>query len=390
MKVEQVASIVNEALTQVMGEHEVLEQDLSNVVEIGKSVLDTSSLDNFVKALPDVVGKFYFTSVRYPGMGVGLMKDAWEYGAAMARIKAEMPIAVTNEVWELEDGQSYDPNVFHKPSVTAKYWQERNAFDVEISIAKDQAKSCFNSAEQLNALVSAIFIECENTITIALDNLELLVLDTLIAFTIADEYADSTAYGTQTGIRAIDLFYQYKTDIDSSTTLDAVTCWNDEKFLEYAAEQIGNMPGKLAHPSVLFNLEEKERLTPADRLNVIILDQIEKKFDVYLKSSRFHDNLVALPGHKTLPYWQGTGKDYSLASCSAINIKHGTTEVNVSGIVAVLFDDRAAMVSNTARDTDTNYNGKARFYNYFYHVFNGLLVDTSWNCVVFGTFTAVE
>lgn len=388
MKVEQVASIVNEALDQVMGEHLVLEQDLSNVVEVGKAVLDYTSLDNFVKALPDVVGKFYFTSVRFPGMGVGLMKDAWEYGAAMARIKAEMPIAVTNEVWELEDGQSYDPNVFHKPTVSAKYWQDRNSFDVEISIAKDQAKSCFNSAEQLNALVSAIFIECENTITIALDNLELLVLDTLIAFTIADEFS-SGVYGSSTGIRAVDLYYQYKTYIDPDTTLDATTCWNDEKFLEYAAEQMGNMPGKLMTPSVLFNLEGKQRFTPQDRLNVIILDQIEKKFDIYLKSTRFHDNLVALPGHRTLPYWQGTGTDYSLDACSSINIKHGTTEVNVKGIVAVMFDDRAAMVSNTQRDTDVNYNGKARFYNYFYHVFNGLLIDTEWNCVVFGTFSAV-
>lgn len=390
MRVEQVASIVNEALTQVMGEHAVLEQDLSNVVEVGKAMLDVTSLDNFVAALPDVVGKFYFTSVRYPGMGVGLMKDAWEYGAAMARIKAEMPVAVANEVWELEDGQSYDPNVFHKPTVNAKYWQERNAFDVEISIAKDQAKSCFNSAEQLNALVSAIFIEVENTITIALDNLELLVLDTLIAYTIVDEFA-SGVYGSSTGIRAIDLFYQYSTDIDSSTTLTAATCWNDENFLEYAAEQMGNMPAKLAHPSVLFNLAGKQRYTPTDRLNVIILDQIEKKFDVYLKSSRFHDNLVALPGHRTLPYWQGTGTDYSLDACSSINIKHGSgVDVAVKGVMAVMFDDRAAMVSNTQRDTDTNYNGKARFMNFFYHVFNGLLIDTEWNCVVFGTFAALS
>lgn len=389
MKVEQVASIVNEALDQVMGEHLVLEQDLSNVVEVGKAVLDVTSLDNFVKALPDVVGKFYFTSVRYPGMGVGLMKDAWEYGAAMARIKAEMPVAVANEVWELQDGQSYDPNVFHKPTVNAKYWQERNAFDVEISIAKDQAKSCFYSAEQLNALVSAIFIEVENTITIALDNLELLVLDTLIAYTIADEFA-SGVYGSSTGIRARDLFYEYKTNIDASTTLTAATCWDNEDFLEYAAEQIGNMPAKLAHPSVLFNLGGKQRFTPTDRLNIIVLDQIEKKFDVYLKSSRFHENLVALPGHRTLPYWQGTGTDYSLDACSTINIKHGDVDVAVKGIAVVMFDDRAAMVSNTQRETDTNYNGKARFYNYFYHVFNGLLIDTEWNAIVMGTFQALS
>ena len=141
----------------------------------------------------------------------------------------------------------------------------------------------------------------------------------------------------------------------------------------------------------LFNLGGKARFTPEDRLNVIVLDQIEKKFDVYLKSSRFHDNLVALPKHRTLPYWQGTGTDFSLDACSSINIKHGTdVDVAVKGIVAVMFDDRACMVSNTSRETDTNYNGKARFYNYFYHVFNGLLVDTEWNCVVFGTFTALS
>lgn len=382
MLVTQVASIANEALTQSMGEHEVLKQDLSNVVEVGKTVLNANGLDNFVRALPDVVGKFYFTSDAYKGFGVGIKKDSWEYGAALARIKAEMPIAVANEVWELEDGHSYDPNVFHKPQVSAKYWQDRNAFDVEISIAKDQAKSCFNSAEQLNALVSAIFTECENTITIALQDLELLTLDTLIAMTINEEFS-SGVFGTTSGIRAIDPFVLYK-GIHKDTTLTPETCLDDENFLEFLAEQMANIPDKLKNPSVCYNISGKRRFTPESRLNVILLSQLEKKFDIYLKSKRFHEDLVALPGHRTIPYWQGEGKKGGAwEDVSKINVKQGAIEIEMSNILGVFFDDRAAMITNESRETDVNYNGKARFYNYFYHVFNGQLVDTDFSCVVF-------
>ena len=81
MKVTQIAEIVNEALDQAIGEHEVLEQDLSNLVEVGKSVMNPDSMDNFVRQLPDVLGRLYFTNTKYEGLNLSIMKEAWEYGA---------------------------------------------------------------------------------------------------------------------------------------------------------------------------------------------------------------------------------------------------------------------------------------------------------------------
>lgn len=382
MKVTQIAAIVNEALDQAIGEHDVLEQDLSNLVEVGKSVMNPDSMDNFVRQLPDVLGRLYFTNTKYEGLNLSIMKEAWEYGAAYARITAEMPMAVVNEVWELQDNTSYDPNVFHKPTVSAKYWQDRNTFDIEISIAKDQAKSAFQNADQLNGLISSIYLEVENAITVALDNLCLLTFDKLIGLTVNDEFA-SAKYGDNSGIRAVNLLYKYNEE-HPGATLTTKTCLNNEKFLEYACEVISNYTKKLTTISTLFNIGGTKKFTPNDKLNITMLDQFSKKADIYLKSSRFHDELVSFPGHRTVPYWQGCGTDYSFDSCSKINVKlDDSKEVELDGILCTMFDDRAAMVCCERRETDVNYNGKARFYNYFYHVFNGLLLDTNFNSVVF-------
>lgn len=381
MVVTQVADIVNEAIKQVTGVDAVLEQDLTNVVEVGKSIMNANSLDNFVRQLPDVLGRVYFTNTKYEGINVPIVKDAWEFGAAYARITAEMPTAVTNEVWDLQDGQSYDPNIFHKPSIKANYWQERNAFDVQISIAKDQVKSAFQNASQLNSFISCLMLEVENAITTSLDGLALSTIDTLIADTVADEFSTGK-YDEGSGIRAVNLFYGFKQE-NPTTTLTAKTCLNDEKFLEYACEVIGNYTTKLTKISTLFNMNGLKKFTPKERLTILMLDQFKTKTDVYLKSSRFHDELVSFPKATTLPYWQGTGTDFGFEACSKINVVHGDTNVELSGILCTMLDDRAAMICNQDQEVDSIFNPCGRFFNYFYHIFNGLLIDKDFNCVVF-------
>ena len=61
MKVTQIKDLVNSSLKEVNGSSQLLKEDLSNVVDIGKELLNNDDVDNFVKKLVDRVGKTVFS-----------------------------------------------------------------------------------------------------------------------------------------------------------------------------------------------------------------------------------------------------------------------------------------------------------------------------------------
>nr|MBQ5527145.1 hypothetical protein [Succinivibrionaceae bacterium] len=46
--------------------------------------------------------------------------DSWEFGSIMQKIGADIPDAVENDSWNLQNGSDYSPDVFYKPTVTQK------------------------------------------------------------------------------------------------------------------------------------------------------------------------------------------------------------------------------------------------------------------------------
>ena len=83
--------------------------------------------------------------------------------------------------------------------------------------------------------------------------------------------------------------------------------------------------------STLFNVGGKERFTPKDMLHVILLSDFAKSADAYLQSDVYHNNFVALPKAETVPYWQGSGVDYSFEEISKIHVNTSSNnEVTVT------------------------------------------------------------
>ena len=113
MDMNQVATIVNTLSDQYMGGEAISTVDLSNVVDIGNQVFNLDSVDHYVQDLIDQVGKIVMVNRAYRGKTPSLVMDAWEYGAVLEKITFdEYPEAQINDSWNLQDGQSYDPNVF--------------------------------------------------------------------------------------------------------------------------------------------------------------------------------------------------------------------------------------------------------------------------------------
>lgn len=374
MQVTQVANIVNSLSEQYMGENAVSTVDLSNVVDIGTNVMDLNNLDHYVHDLIDHIGKVVFVNRAYRGKTPSLVMDGWEYGAVLEKITYdEYPEAQQNDSWELQDNHSYDPNVFYKPSVSAKFFEKRNTFDIPMSFAKRQIKSAFSSGTQLNAFFSMIETVIQNSMTIKIDQLAESAINNMIAMTVADANAN----------RAVNLRTMYNSAYGKSiTAAQAVT---DPDFIRYASYIMKLYSERLQRMSKLFNVGAKERFTSSDRLHVILLSEFAAAAEAYLYSTTYHDQFVHLSKAETVPYWQGSGVAYDFASTSKINVVTPGSEsaTEVTGILGVMFDRDAVGVCNLDRRVTTNWNARAEFFNNWYKFDAGYYNDTNENFIVF-------
>ena len=378
MQVKQIYDLVNGVTKEITGLENVLNEDLSNIVDVGKEIYDTSNIDNYVKALPDHIGKVIFVNRPYAGGAPSVLMDGWEYGSVVEKIMAEIPEATENETWELVDKQSYDPNVFYKPQVSAKFFNNKTTFEIPMSFTERQVKESFSSATQLNAFISMLYNSVEKSMTIKTDALIQRTINNMIAETFSNA-------GNNGSPRCINLLAEYnaRTIGDQATVAN---CLNNPAFIRYAAYRMAITKDRMAKMSTLFNIGGKERFTTPDYLHLIMLSEFQKAAGVFMESDTYHDEYVKLPNAESVPFWQGSGKTYAFTDTSAIDVKlasDNTKTVQQSGILGVMFDRDALGVANLDRRVTTNYNPKAEFYSNWYKFDAGYYNDMNENFVVF-------
>lgn len=384
MEVKQIYQIMNSITNEMLGSDVVVAEDLSNIVELGRQFEDVVGLDNYVRKLPDHIGRVVFVDRKYEGRAPQILMDGWEYGSIMEKIATRIPEAVENEDWQLNDGQSYDPNIFHAPDVYGEFWNKRVTFEIDMSITRKQVKSSFDGVTQLNSFLSMILNAIETSLTVKLDALIMRTINNMIGETLYSEFNSGT-YSGASGVRAVNLLYLYNHKFsavgEEITADDAIT---NPEFIRFASYTMANYIDRMKVLSNVFNIGGESRFTPASKLHVAMLSEFKNASGIYLQSDTFHDDYTALPNADSVPYWQGSGVDYAFDSTSAVKIKTASGhDVNASGVLAVMFDRDALGVSNLDREVRTHYNEKADFWNYFYNAFAGYFNDTNENFVVF-------
>lgn len=377
MEVKQIYELVNSATTQAIGQSDLVQEDLSNLVDVGEAIMNANSLDHYVKSLVDHIGKVVFVNRDYKGVAPSVLRDGWEYGAIKEKIAARMPLATENESWELEDGATYDPNMFYKPDVIAKFFSKKTTWEIPMSFTEMQVKSGFSSAAQVNGFISMLFTAVENSKNIKTSELIMRCINNMTAETLKNGNAT----------RAVNLLALYNTRYPTAaitTPSDAVT---DPDFIRFAGYIMGLYKSRMSRMSTLFNIGGEARFTPADRLHVILLSEFAEAAGVYLQSDTFHDTFVQLPKAESVPYWQGTGGTNAFAfnQVSGINVipSSGGNAITQTGILGVMFDSEALGVCNENQRVTTNYNPKAEFYTNWYKVDSSYFNDTNENYVVF-------
>lgn len=377
MNVEQVYNLVNAATGEVLGDTAVLNRDLTNVVDIGTNIFNANAVDAYVKSLVNHIGKVIFVNRKYSGSIPSVLRDGWEFGSVVEKIRAELPDAQANPSWTLTNGTSYDPNVFLEPEVHAKFFNSKVTFEMQLSIAEMQVKQSFSNATQLGAFVSMLYNEIDKKMTIAIDQLIMSTIDLGIGATMDDESAGQNTTGT----KAVNLLYEYNQKFGTSlTAADALTT---PEFLKFATYMIGLVSDRMTKISKLFNIEGNARFTPEDRRQLVLLSDFAKAIGPYSLAPAYNEQYLKLPEADTVPFWQGSGTAYGWSSISAIDITNGADTFQYSGILGVVFDRDAFAVCNEDRRVTTQYNAKGEFWNNFYKFDCSYFADLGENIVVF-------
>lgn len=387
MTVKQIYELINSVSGEVLGKTDIVKEDLSGVVDMGTEVFNANAIDNYVKSLVNHIGKVVFVTRPYTGKVPSVLMDSWEFGSILEKVSADVPDAKENKSWDLTDGETYNQDVFYKPKVSAKFFNSRVTFEVPVSITERQVKESFSNAAQLNGFISMIYSAVEKSMTIKQDSLIMRTIDNMIAETLnADKakFGETPDYSTATTTRCVNLLKLYNDTVKPTTNLTVAKALTDPEFIRFASYQMGLYADRMQSISTLFNIGGKERFTPKDALHVVLLSDFAKAAQTYLYSDTYNKEQVLLPNAETVPFWQGSCTDFSFPDVSLVNVKSASgNDVEISGVLGVMFDRESLGVCNLDRRVTTNYNAKAEFFNNYYKFDCGYFNDTNENFVVF-------
>lgn len=378
MTVKQVQDLVNSALKETLGTESVLSEDLGNVVDMGEQLANAEAYDPYVKALLNRIGREVYVIRKYSGSVPSVMRDAWEFGSILMKVSGSLPEVEENVDWNIGDmdGQVASPYWIKLPKgIRVRFFNKRITFRLRQTIAYEQIKQSFTSAAELNSFVSMLFDLIEKSMTVAIDNLIMRAINNMTAHTI------STNAG---GIRAVNLLKNYNDAF--GTKLSSANAIYDKGFIRYAIFEMNKTSKRMTKLSTLYNVAGQPRFTPSDFQRFVLLDEFSAAAGVYLYDAegQYRIDNLALPKAETVAYWQGSGKSYSFADTSTIDVTDADGHViKQSGILGVLFDRDAVAVANLDRNTRTLYNPEVDGTNWWYNAIMGLVNDDAENFVVF-------
>lgn len=386
MKINQIATALNNTFNkQQLGLTAVVNEDLSNIVDIGKEIAGTDTFgadnfDSFTRDLIDQVGKIMFVDRTYTSQAPNILKDGWEYGSILEKVRCELPDAQDNATWDLfnypvSGGAAYpDPFELSKPDVKAKFFNSKTTYEVPITLTVEQVKEAFQSASQMSSFIAMIENRIAMKMTLCNDALIMATIDNLIG---------QKLHSGKNVINLITLYNAAKPAGASNVT--AATALQDKEFLRFASKTIGMYKKYLAGASALYNEGDYVTFTPADRLKFVANTEFAKALDSYLYSDTYNEEFVKLGGYEEVAYWQGSGTSNGdrLTIDVSIDVEGTATRVKNTGVVAVMFDDEAAAVCNQNYRVTSIYNPRGEYTNYFYKWDAMYMNDTLENAVVF-------
>ena len=378
--VNQIYLLVNDSAKEAIGGTAITAKDTGTLVSLGNQVLSsTQNKDAFYKALTDRIGRTVIAVRAYAPKARAVKRDEMDWGIIYQKISFKLNNASENGTWNATT--QADPfDVEPQTEAVETLFSKMGTYTYEDSIPDTQLFTAFTSAERMGAFISGIYVNMDNALKLAEDNLANLAVNTYIA--------GALIKGKATQKR--NLLKEYNTA--TGETLTVANCLRNAEFLKFASREIKTVISNMEKFSVLYNAStDIPRFTPSDKLVVEILGQFASATASYLESNTYHKELVALPMYEEVAYWQGSGTSFSFNDVSTISIVNEslatvgneTGTITQSGVIAFVHDVDAVASVIMNRRSNSIYNPRAERFNIFEKADKGFAVDLTENGVVF-------
>ena len=387
----QAAEVIKAAYKQSTGSTAIDTLDLEGIIDAGKSGEFTPEKEPFTKALIAVLTKNWFTDSSYRSQYKDpFYEDAERFGAIVQAISIEVPEVTESHAWK-DFSPVVDPSTgdvtyatagiynLYLPIVDTKYYTKSISWELPIAITNEQWDVAFDNASEALSFVTYVLMCVDNAIVIHLENMNNASRNNFIA----EKVNYATTQGA-TGVHVINLVEEYQKSQAEPADMTAEAYLNSTDALLNGVEVLMNHIDLLRKPTVIYNTEQKLRFTPDERLVVQVLSQYENRLNVVGRSNIYHDELVALPGHEKIPYWQAPGLKNAFADVANINVKTASGDsVDVDGVVAFVADKWSILHTIRNKRVAATYFDPEDLTQYYNQFRDQYMNNLTMNAIVF-------
>lgn len=371
MKITQVYPFINDVFKMTVGQTAVAQADVS-WVDMGNAVFAGDFVSTFNKNLVDMVTRQEVVFNNYSGFAPSLMMEEGEYGSVIQKIRFEIADeAEAAHYLDLQDGTSYDQDVYKGTQAKVKYFNNKAIFRVHYSLTEEMLKSAFASETAMLSYINGIVDKAQTEMT--------MYFDELIQGTISSFVSGVNAAAKPTQVKHI--ITDFNNEHGTQLTID--TCYKNPEFLKDFAFLLKEDSREIQYPSTLFSATNVKTLTPADKKKILMLSKIKNAVGIYLQADTFHNELVALPEVDDVPYWQGTGTDNSISSRATINVVDAAGNNTNVKLAAILYDKRGMAVSAFNKRVSSHRNDMEDFTNFWLKEDGHWMNDLDENAIIY-------
>lgn len=356
-------AIVNAAYKQAVGDAAVDTIDLSDFCDSGVAYASlTVGRDKFVKALIDQVVNFYTDESYKSEYSDPYYTESRRFANIVQMISAQAPEVQASHAWkDMSVNTGTTPPTYatigtyavKPPTVSSDYFTKSVSWELPLAITTEQLTDAFKSEAELRGFVDYIFVVVDNALAAHRENMNAANRNSFMAHKILAQ-TNGVA-----GIHVVNLLTAYNADRGKSISTVAGFL-ADADALRYAGSQILLYSKYMRKQTSLFNTKGLVKFCPAERMVLEVNSAFENAINEVALSTTFHDDLITMPGHYSVPAWQGFGVTDGTASPATtaaafdqvtkidVTLDTQTTpgtddSVTQSGIVALLADKYAIM-----------------------------------------------
>ena len=375
------SNLINNAAANFNGLNATVNQDLTNIVDFGKTIDNAMGFDVFFGELANQFNTIKFWSRPYVSFAPSVYMETERFGAIRAMYRTGYLRSQASPVYNLQEGVSYDPFEVHKQEVKSRFWSGRFSSDLEPqTIVREQIETAFRSESEMMSFIGMLEMARTNSHGRAWDEFIMSLFQALIGMCVQAG-----------GMQDIKLLTEYNTL--ASASLNANNALYSQEFIRYAIYRMGIIRDQMKMVTGMFNATGWETATSEERQRTVMLSDFARAAGVYLHDApnQFNTGNLTVPGGDVVPAWQGMGTSGALSDRMAINATIQIKDLNsgnaftstASGVIGVIYDEWALGVSAQKHSVRAQYNPRGDYTNYFDTLYGGYFMSPDENAVVF-------